>query len=1520
MGSRRAIWLVVAALGLGLFGLVGAGVFYLYSSAGEERLRQVILQKINDQISGHLEIKQLHLHQWGELELQGIRLSDPTGVKVASVDSLQLNISLVRLLRSQVRINKLRIKDVHLEMIEEDRGWSFSQATKSRAQSEPSRSPSFSGVAWPVYCDKIEITGLQAHVQPKASPGENTKTINLGDGVVSGSWKYDEKSRAELSLTGHLSGIQKGPIALDLAVESNLRKQTVSLERSKLQFRQSLIALSGNWEEGEWKGKLEELRIARPDIAELVPSIAWKQDLVMAGSIQSHFSQASLQASLWLGKTDDISQESRLSLNAEIGFQPLQARSLIKLNQFDFSQWIEKVPTTKINGSLHALYEEKEKSAERTGKVTLDFTPSLIGKGRINELKGQIVLQNEIISPKISLGLPGGRIYLHGNAGAGQLDLKALLQAHNLEMLASKANQMALTDIVPTLKGTGFLNFRVNGKINSPKAEFNGKWKNLQVQDIIAQGLNLQGGVPDISNPLAFWSRLSVEKGKLNGKAFRNLGARVQANHKRLWLKVHSRGAARINVGLQGNLDNDLQGARINSFQVTTADSKWSLAQVAQIRFQNGFWTDHFSLKSGEQLLSVKGGVVGNKINLTTLAKKVNLARIPSIVVPRNWKLQGIVNLQGRIYGNISRPQGDASLSWVNLGMNNYRDLNGTMKIKKSASRVFAEGKIQQNMAQAIINLDLPWDWTNASSKTAVSGQLDLTRISLEQWKVALGNTHIPTGNVDAHLKLEGTLGQPRLNMHGNATAIEMEGLPKSKLHWSAEIANNTQAQVALNSGLAGQLRLHATGNRSLREWIFGSALKKDLLNIPMQVQLSAGNLSIEKLSKPFFPMKTSQIIGGLASIEANIKGTAGNPQGKISWLIKDGQWGDIQKIEGKGLLAVNPSNFELQVRLNECTGQPKPWVSAFASIQSSLDELIAGNFQNKAIEGKIEVGPISFASLPFLQNSAKGEVSAQVTMGGTLQSPWLQGNMRIPQLQSQGKNWGSLQAILNYQNRKGKASVSLGAKEIGQLQANTEIQADFGWNSFLKGIEWKKAPLSMQLQASNYDLGVLGALIPVMRQTSGQLSASVTISGTVGEPIPHGKISLTKGSFVVPEHGFYRDVNMELVVSDQHLDLKRLFVRAGAGWLEMNASGSRTNSKDLFNLTANLKMKRFPLVVSGQRLAILSGKTEKWTGQFDWQHGAMNVRLQELLAELPSTSSKTLQPLEQNPEITIVSKNDAKKEKKAKVLNARFIKKPKTKSAFEASIRIQAPRAITIKSNDARIELGADLQLDLGNKTVLVGNAELFPDISRGGTGQSRVDVMSRTFAIDSGKVTWFSGGEPDNPQLNIQAVYKEPREQVEVTVRVLGTGLKPRIELSSEPTLDETAIATLLATGRTELKRGSGQIAFGDNAASVVSAFASDRLRKTIANVMPLDIFRPDVLQVELDQNRKYQSVRVGKYVTDDLFVGYHNNNNNAKQENENANEVRVEYQLTPKVTLESQYGDANRGGVDMVLTHDY
>jgi hypothetical protein len=33
-----------------------------------------------------------------------------------------------------------------------------------------------------------------------------------------------------------------------------------------------------------------------------------------------------------------------------------------------------------------------------------------------------------------------------------------------------------------------------------------------------------------------------------------------------------------------------------------------------------------------------------------------------------------------------------------------------------------------------------------------------------------------------------------------------------------------------------------------------------------------------------------------------------------------------------------------------------------------------------------------------------------------------------------------------------------------------------------------------------------------------------------------------------------------------------------------------------------------------------------------------------------------------------------------------------------------------------------------------------------------------------------------------------------------------------------------------------------------------------------------------------------------------------------------VRVEYQISPHVTIESQYGDAGRGGANVVYTRDY
>jgi translocation and assembly module TamB len=58
----------------------------------------------------------------------------------------------------------------------------------------------------------------------------------------------------------------------------------------------------------------------------------------------------------------------------------------------------------------------------------------------------------------------------------------------------------------------------------------------------------------------------------------------------------------------------------------------------------------------------------------------------------------------------------------------------------------------------------------------------------------------------------------------------------------------------------------------------------------------------------------------------------------------------------------------------------------------------------------------------------------------------------------------------------------------------------------------------------------------------------------------------------------------------------------------------------------------------------------------------------------------------------------------------------------------------------------------------------------------------------------------------------------------------------------------------------------------------------------------------------------------VTDKIYVGYTRRFNAKIEQGENTNEVRVEYQISPRWTFESRYGDNQSGGASLIWSLDY
>ena len=128
----------------------------------------------------------------------------------------------------------------------------------------------------------------------------------------------------------------------------------------------------------------------------------------------------------------------------------------------------------------------------------------------------------------------------------------------------------------------------------------------------------------------------------------------------------------------------------------------------------------------------------------------------------------------------------------------------------------------------------------------------------------------------------------------------------------------------------------------------------------------------------------------------------------------------------------------------------------------------------------------------------------------------------------------------------------------------------------------------------------------------------------------------------------------------------------------------------------------------------------------------------------------------------------------------------------------------------------------------------------------------------------------------------------------------------------MDEAQIAMLIATGRTELKAGGGGVGTltGEEAGkAALGVVATQVFKNLVADKLPLDT-------VSLDSSQ----IRAGKYLTDKIYVGYTRNFEAQLEKGENQNEVRVQYQISPRWTFESRYGDGKSGGASIIWSKDY
>ncbi len=243
----------------------------------------------------------------------------------------------------------------------------------------------------------------------------------------------------------------------------------------------------------------------------------------------------------------------------------------------------------------------------------------------------------------------------------------------------------------------------------------------------------------------------------------------------------------------------------------------------------------------------------------------------------------------------------------------------------------------------------------------------------------------------------------------------------------------------------------------------------------------------------------------------------------------------------------------------------------------------------------------------------------------------------------------------------------------------------------------------------------------------------------------------------------------------------------------------------------------------------------------------------------------------------------------------------------MRVAVRVLLGESVGIRRNDADIRLGGELWAtkDPGDEVRISGQI-----LSTRGW----YVFQGRRLELEHAWVT-FSGESPVDPYLNVAAIYRDA--QYRITVAVQGTAQKPSLDLSSEPSLDQSDILAMLLFGKpaSQLTGGQGQ-GLQQEALGLLASYVAPGLERSVIDTLGLTS-----LTFQMPSGASAGSIGVGRYLGEDLFVsisqdlGGSQTSSTRQQQGLVGSSVVVQYYLSPSVTIQGAASSQGESSVDVI-----
>jgi translocation and assembly module TamB len=1471
------------------------------TDVGRELLVPRIVQAADDALAGRIELRSFHLLASGGVELVGLRVLDPEGEVVLAVERASVYADVSRL-RSRVLGARVLLERPGVVLRrEEDGGLSIARAFEPASPGPPGKKGEPSPWAF-------RLAGLALRDGSVRYVDAAGRTAFQADGLeIAARGVYGPRgARAELALRGSMVAPERAP--LSLLVACALRGSELRVSTLRASAGSTALDLVGEVDLASRRGRaaLLSLNVDAGELREVAADVPLEADV--SGTLYAESDGQSATAAIDLRPQDGGTVRGAAAVQILPG--ELAAGAALHLASLDLARVLRGLPTTSLSLDLRAWGAGAEAdlgSLRAAGSASL--APSRVRGGRVGPAELSASFERGTLElTRLDLALPGAEAHARGRwRRGGALAGHLALDARDLAALRRDLSVL-LDRPLPELAGAARVEADVVGTEAAPTARFNLASGGLAAAGVSARGIELRG---EVAAPLAR-PRASVA-----GRAARVLAGGLDLRRIELSGRFDGRagevsasglapalGKEPLALRLAGTLSGDGKALSISAATLGWPGTRFELEEPARVDL-TGPAVDKLVLASRRQRIELEGGWSGRgrarALEARARLASIELASVPAALLPSG------VGLAGRIDGEIAargsryvdvdaraRLSDGAAYGLTGLSASTALSFDGRarrVRVELGARRA-AGGEFS---ARAELPAGLARGAAPIAARVAVSG----VPVS-EVLRVAHVVTTEPAdGTLALELTAGGTVAAPRLDAAASLDGGRYGDLAPLSVALRLEAAEG-EARLTGRSSYRGASALVLDAKLPVR---LGELLREPgpaaraIAAAPLRALAEVPGLDLAGVAgRDGLP----EGLAGRLSARIELTGSARTPRGTAIVALAHAAYAGYRELGGEVEARAGDAGIELKAGASLKGEELVRFKGAVALTPERLGDARA--LEAARVEALMEVPGAKLAraetSIPLA-----GAICGRASLSGTVGSPRLAAEIDGRGVEIGGRPLGDVAARASAGGRSLHAELRLAVPSGGTLEGKLDAESDMSLDALRRG-DLRHAPARASLVAKSLDLAFLPAVAPgLVRSASGTLGLDLTAEGPLEKLFPRGTISLANGKASIAEYGDWQGVQLAAAFTEDAFRLERFAASHKSGTLELSGALSGLTRRDApAGLQGKLRAHRLPIPHGGQDLATVDMDAEIG-GTVSTTALAAEVKIPGATIKLPDRIPRKIQSLDERKDIHI----GPRKEVPAHAAAAGTEERP-----YRVSVHVLVPNRFWIRSDEPRmqIELRADVTVESeGKQLAVLGDVD---------TLHGKFEPLSgRVFDIKRGRVH-FAGGEPAQGSLEIMAAWEAPANKVNVNVG--GTIEKPDVKLSSEPPLDESQIALLIATGRTELSAGSGGVGTlgggesggpgvaGRAGGAALGVLASQFLKDVVADKLPVDTVTLDATQL-----------RAGKYVTDKIYVGYARRIG-TPEVGENVNEARVEYQITPRWNFEVRYGDANVGNASVIWSKDY